>query len=245
MKPTFFTALLPWLCVPVLYFMGQKVRARTIRMVPPPGPLTGTVEGKGETLRLLVMGDSSAAGVGANHTSGCLGPLIAANLNATTGQPVEWRMAGSNSAIASDLCDYVLPHLPQENWTHILFIVGTNDAKNFVTARCFTKGFGGLIYALKAKFPDAHIVWSPIINMEKMPTLTPFLARMLNIRARLLNAIGADLCCERYAIAADPLPISIPDGFAIDGFHANAKAYKVWADHVMKWLNPPPIESKS
>ena len=32
---------------------------------------------------------------------------------------------------------------------------------------------------------------------------------------------------------------SIPDGFAIDGFHANARAYKVWADHVMPWLNPP------
>ncbi|MGL4406077.1 MAG: SGNH/GDSL hydrolase family protein, partial [Notoacmeibacter sp.] len=117
-------------------------------------------------------------------------------------------------------------------------IVGTNDAKNFVTSRNFTKGFGGLIYALKAKFPEARLVWSPVIDMEKMPTLTPFLGKMLNIRARLINATGADLCAERYAIAADPLPISIPDGFATDGFHANAKAYKVWADHVMPWLNP-------
>jgi lysophospholipase L1-like esterase len=216
--------------------MGQKVRARTIRMVPPPGPLTGRIEGKGETLRLLVLGDSSAAGVGADHTSECLGPLIAANLNATTGQPVEWRMAGSNSAVATDLRDHVVPHLPHEHWTHILFAVGTNDAKNFVTVRGFKKGFGGLIYALKARFPEARIVWSPIIDMEKMPTLTPFLARMLNIRARAINAEGAELCAERYIIAADPLPISIPDGFAADGFHANGKAYKVWADHVMKWL---------
>jgi lysophospholipase L1-like esterase len=243
-KPALLTALLPWLCVPVLFLLGQKVRARTVRMVPPPGPITGKINGKGETLRLLVIGDSSAAGVGANHTSECLGPVIAENLNRATGQPVEWRMAGSNSAIASELRDHVIPHLPHENWTHILFTVGTNDAKNFVTARGFTKGFGGLIYALKAKFPDARLVWSPIIDMEKMPTLTPFLARMLNIRARLLNAIGTDLCRERYAIAADPLPISIGDGFAADGFHANGKAYKVWADHVMKWLNPPFIESK-
>jgi lysophospholipase L1-like esterase len=237
-RPPFLTTLLPWLCVPALFVLGQRVRARTVRMVPPPGPLAGRIEGNGETLRLLVMGDSSAAGVGADHTSECLGPLIAANLNAATGQPVEWRMAGSNSAVATDLRDHVAPHLPHEYWTHILFAVGTNDAKNFVTARSFTKGFGGLIYALKAKFPDARIVWSPIIDMEKMPTLTPFLARMLNIRARLLNSVGADLCGERYAIAADPLPISIPDGFAIDGFHANPKAYKIWADHVMKWLNP-------
>ncbi len=237
-KPPFLTTVLPWLCVPLLFVMGQRVRARTVRMVPPPGPLTGEITGIGQPLRLLVMGDSSAAGVGANHTSECLAPLIAANLNAVTGQPVAWRMAGSNSAIASDLRDFVVPHLPQENWTHILFIVGTNDAKNFVTVRGFTKGFGGLIYALKAKFPDARLVWSPIIDMEKMPTLTPFLAKMLNIRAKLINAVGAGLCEERYAIPADPLPISIPDGFALDGFHANARAYKVWADHVMKWLNP-------
>jgi lysophospholipase L1-like esterase len=237
-RPPLFTTFLPWLCLPALFVLGQRVRARTVRMVPPPGPLTGKIDGQGEILRLLVVGDSSAAGVGADHTSECLAPLIAANLNAVTGQPVEWRMAGSNSAIAAELRDYVVPHLPQEHWTHILFIVGTNDAKNFVTARSFTKGFGGLIYALKAKFPEARIVWSPIIDMEKMPTLTPFLARMLNIRARLLNAIGTDLCKERYAIAADPLPISIPDGFAADGFHANGKAYKVWADHVMTWLHP-------
>jgi lysophospholipase L1-like esterase len=238
-RPPFLTTLLPWLCVPALFVLGQRVRARTVRMVPPPGPLAGRIEGNGETLRLLVMGDSSAAGVGADHTSECLGPLIAANLNAATGQPVEWRMAGSNSAVATDLRDHVVPHLPHEYWTHILFAVGTNDAKNFVTARSFTKGFGGLIYALKAKFPDARIVWSPIIDMEKMPTLTPFLARMLNIRARAINAEGAELCAERYIIAADPLPISIPDGFAADGFHANGKAYKVWADHVMTWLHTP------
>lgn len=238
MKPPFLITLLPWLCLPVLYFHGQKVRARTVRMVPPPGPLTGKIAGKGDALRLLVVGDSSAAGVGADHTSECLGPLIAANLNKATGQPVEWRMAGFNSAIASELRDHVVPHLPADPWTHILFIVGTNDAKNFVTASNFTKGFGGLIYALKAKFPGARMVWSPVIDMEKMPTLTPFLSRMLNIRAKLLNAVGKGLCEERYAIPADPLPISIPDGFAIDGFHAGPKAYKIWADHVMKWLNP-------
>ena len=243
-KPGFLTSLLPWLCLPVLVFQGRAVRAKTIRMVPPPGPLTGKINGKGETLRLLVMGDSSAAGVGADHTSECLGPLIAANLHVATGQPVIWRKAGSNSAIASDLRDHVVPHLPPDQWTHILITVGTNDAKNFVTIRSFKKGFGGLIYALKAKFPDARIVWSPIIDMEKMPTLTPFLARMLNVRARLINSVGADLCTERYATAADPLPISIGNGFAADGFHANAAAYKVWADHVMTWLNPHPIESK-
>ena len=237
-KPSFLTSLLPWLCLPVLVFHGRAVRKRTVRMVPPPGPLTGTIDGKGEMLRLLVMGDSSAAGAGADHTSECLAPLIAANLHDATGKPVYWRMAGSNSAIASDVRDFVIPHLPSEQWTHILFAVGTNDAKNFVTLRGFKKGFGGLIYALRAKFPEALIVWSPIIDMEKMPTLTPFLARMLNIRARLLNAAGAELCSERYIIAADPLPISIPDGFAADGFHANGKAYKVWADHVMTWLNP-------
>ena len=160
MKPSFLTSLLPWLCLPVLFIQGQKVRARTVRMVPPPGPLTGTIEGTGEMLRLLVMGDSSAAGVGADHTSECLAPLIAANLHDATGKPVYWRMAGSNSAIASDVRDFVIPHLPSEQWTHILFAVGTNDAKNFVTLRGFKKGFGGLIYALRAKFPEALIVWS-------------------------------------------------------------------------------------
>lgn len=225
-------ALLPWLALPLVWVQGQAIRARAHRMAPPPGPLSGAVAGEGEALHLLVIGDSSAAGVGADETAQCLAPLIAARMAAQTGRSVCWRMAGGNSAVAAELRDHITPHLPAAPWTHILICVGTNDAKNYLTVRAFKRGFGGLLYALKTRFPGAAIVWSPVIDMRTMPALPPFLGRMLAIRARAINAMGAELCRERYAVAAEPLPVKDATGFAPDGFHANAAGYAIWADHV-------------
>jgi lysophospholipase L1-like esterase len=237
-KPSFLLGMLPWLTLPVVIVLGQRARARSPRLLPPPGPLTGAIDGSGAALRLLVLGDSSAAGVGAAHTSECLAPLLAEAMHAKSGRPVFWRMAGANSAIAAELRDHVVPHLPHEAWTHILIAVGTNDAKNYVTVSRFKKGFGGLLYALKSRFPEARIVWSPVIDMRTMPALPVFLGQMLAIRARAINATGAELCRERYGVAADPLPVNDSKGFATDGFHANAAAYHIWARHVLAWLMP-------
>ena len=235
-KPPFLRAILPWLCLPVVALQGRAARRASFRMAPADGPLRGDVpaakEASGPEIRLLILGDSSAAGVGAAQTSETLGPLLAEELATRTGSRVLWRMAGSNSATAADLRDHVVPNLAREDWTHVLICVGTNDAKNFVTGRAFKSGFGGLLYALKARFPDARLVWSPPIDMRTFPALQPFLGAMLEIRAQVIRAQGAQLCFERYAVAADPLPVEDATGFAADGFHANGLGYRIWAKHV-------------
>ena len=224
--------MIEWLLLPLIVIEGRKVRAKAGRLAPPRGPLTGAVDGQGAPIRLLIVGDSSAAGVGVETTSQCLAPELAGELNRLSGRPVAWRMAGSNSATAGQVRDHVVPHLAREPWSHILLTIGTNDAKNFHTASRFKREFGTLLYALKARFPDAAIVWSPVIDMHDVPALTPFLAGMLQRRAARINAVGAQLCFERYAVAAAPLPVHDPSGFATDGFHASAEGYRAWAAHV-------------
>src|SRR5689334_20066239 len=50
--------------VPLLALQGRRVRRVTPRLPEPPGPRAG-LAGDGPPLRLLILGDSSAAGVGA------------------------------------------------------------------------------------------------------------------------------------------------------------------------------------
>lgn len=153
------------------------------------------------------------------------------------GRAVVWRTAGFNSATAGLLRDYVVPNPTPEKWSHIVLAVGTNDAKNFHTAGRFKREFGGLLYALRAKWPEARIVWSPKVHMRRVPALPPLLGRILELRATVINRMGERLCRQRGAFAAERLPIADPaTGFSGDGFHASAAGYRAWAEHLADFL---------
>lgn len=226
-------SLLSWLAFPVYVWQGVGVRLRTPRMVPPTGLVRHAIEGDEPSVNLLVLGDSSAAGVGAAKSDETLAANLAGLIAARTGRRVVWRAAGFNSATSGQLRDHVVPNLEAEAWDHIVVTVGTNDAKNFHTIGRFKKEFGGLLYALRAKWPEARIVWSPVVEMTLVPALPSALGKVLEIRASLINRMGERLCLERGAIAAPRLPILDPRaGFSTDGFHASPAGYQAWAEHL-------------
>jgi len=243
----FLAGLTSWLLVPVALVKGLGVRKVAPRLPPPRGRPMGQIgEGPAE-IRILVLGDSSAAGVGADRIEDTLGPQIAACLNQTTGRPVAWRNAGANSAIAAQVRDHVIPNIEERDFTHVVVTVGTNDAKNYVTRSAFKKGFGGLLYAAHARWPEAKVYWSPVVAMSDVPALPPSLAFVLGLRAQIINATGEQLCRERYATPVAPLPVEEPGGFAIDGFHANAAGYRHWAEHLARFIQdeaPAPSSSQ-
>ena len=228
--------LLSWIALPVYAWQGLAVRRRTERLTPPEGASLHTIPGRGEPVRLLVIGDSSAASVGIDDPAYGLAARLAHGINLETGRPVAWRAAGFNSATSGQLRDHVVPNLAAEPWSHIVVSVGTNDAKNFHTVARFKKEFGGLLYAIRAKWPLARIVWSPVIDMTRVPALPSALGRILEIRAQAINAMGIRLCHERGALPATRLPIIDPAGFSSDGFHASRAGYQAWADHVLSFL---------
>ncbi len=231
-----FKPALTWFALPAVVWQGLSVRRKVDRLVPPPGPHEG-VTGSGEPrLRLLVLGDSSAAGVGADDVGHSLAPQLAALMAGRSGEAVYWRIAGFNSATSGQIRDHVVKHLPRDAYTHVVLSVGTNDAKNFHTLARFKREFGGLIYALKARFPSAKIVWSPVVDMNDVPALPPLLARILAVRASAINALGMRLARERGADAATPLPVGGPQGFASDGFHAGPLGYAAWAEHLLDFV---------
>jgi len=229
--------LLTWLALPVYAWQGIGVRRRTERMVPAGGPVMHRIDGDAPEMALLVIGDSSAASVGIEDSRLGVAAQLAELLADATGRAVRWRAAGFNSATAGQIRDHVLPNLSPEPWTHIVVSIGTNDMKNFHSVGRFKKEFGGLLYGLRAKWPEARIVWSPVVDMKRVPALPLALASILEIRAGLINAMGERLCRERGAIAATRLPITDPKaGFSVDGFHASAAGYRAWAEHLLPFV---------
>lgn len=226
--------LLTWLALPVYAWQGIGVRRRTERMTPAQGPVMHSIPGKQPGMALLVLGDSSAASVGIGKSEDGLAAQLAGLIAEKTGRAVKWRAAGFSSATSGQIRDYVIPNLSDESWTHIVLSIGTNDTKNFHTIARFKKEFGGLLYALRAKWPEARVVWSPVVDMKRVPALPPMLGSILEVRADAVNRMGERLCGERGAVAASRLPILDPQaGFSTDGFHASAAGYHAWAEHLL------------
>ena len=181
----------------------------------------------------MVLGDSTVAGVGVTDLNDGLAAQISALIAERTGRALTCRAAGFNSAVAGDLRDRAVPNLAPEPWTHILVSVGTNDVKNFHTVGRFTDEFGGLLHALKAKWPDARVSWANVVDMRAFPALPFLLGRVLECRALLLNAAGARLCEERGVHCSRRLKIPGPNIFSKDGFHVGKEGYRICAQHLM------------
>jgi lysophospholipase L1-like esterase len=223
-------AALTWLGLPVYLWQGLGVRRRSMRM-PSPSPQTvSPVKGVGQPIRLLLVGDSSAAGVGVNDINQSLGAKLVRSLAQQSGRPVEIRIAGCTSATAGQIRDFVLPHIEPGNFTHVVLNIGTNDAKNFHTARRFRREFGSLLYSLNTRFYGARLIWSSILDLSSVPTLPTPLNQILGVRSRLLTRIGEKLCRERLTEIPDGEWRPSRDNFSIDGFHASEKGYQEWAE---------------
>ncbi|MEO0635080.1 MAG: SGNH/GDSL hydrolase family protein [Pseudomonadota bacterium] len=236
-----------WLSFPVYALQGTYVRNTTPRMDPAVCPRLGTLgsmrashPGRGEEIRLLVIGDSSAGGFGVDSMDESLGAHLASILNQRTGRPVSVFAMGFNSAVAAELRDEVVGNLEHRDWTHVLVSVGINDTKNFHSLRRWTKGFGRLIFALRARFPGARIIWPEILAVKDMPRLPSPLRDIMEWRAQLLNARGRCLCSERGAYWLPRMLKGGPQCYALDGFHANSYGYRVWAEHMVEEMLKQP-----
>jgi len=153
-----------------------------------------------------------------------------------SGRPVTVQISGNNSATAGALRDHVVPNLARNEYDYISLNVGVNDAKNFHTGKRFCREFGALIYALRARFPHAQLIWGGVIDMKNVPSLPSPLNKILSIRSRIMDSNGKILCNERGALAPQSNWKVIPENFARDGFHASSLGYQRWANELADYI---------
>ena len=205
------------------------MRRNIQRLSPPTSQHVEPQDGIGQPIRLLLIGDSSAAGVGVDDINNSLGGHLVKYLAQRSQRPVNIRIAGCNSATSGEIRDYVLPNIEFTDFTHILLNIGTNDAKNFHTARRFDREFGTLLYAINTRFPAANLIWSGIFDMSKISGLPSPLNFILGIRSREFMRLGKILCHERLAQVPQGNWQPAKENFSVDGFHASNKGYHEWA----------------
>ncbi len=202
------------------------VRRRALRLGPAEGPTTGRY-GRGERCRLVGIGDSIIAGVGAGQTEAMLTAQVARAWAEHDGVEVEWQAFGRNGIDAAAITSKLVPRLPPLPVDRFLVSVGVNDVTGLRSLYRWRADLARLLEALKLHSPDAAICLLAIPPMERFPALPQPLAATLGLRARAFNRAARNCIAGQPRIGhpeysnLDPLNAS---DFAEDGYHPNAES---------------------
>lgn len=220
------------LLVPLLLAQGLWVRWRAIRLPEPPGDRSG---GSGKGLRLLILGDSSAAGVGAETQMAALSGQLTGALGKDG--PVAWHLEAETGATTRDSLRK-LAGLPKGQFDIALLVHGVNDTTRFTSAQRFKARQTALMDHLSCSHGVRFFILSGLPPMQHFPLLPQPLRWVLGCHAARLDRVLASIASNRNDCAHLALDLPYEPRFvAEDGYHPSEAAYAEWASHLDKVIH--------
>jgi lysophospholipase L1-like esterase len=214
---------------PALIAQGRRLRRDALILPDAAPPWHGTVPGL-DPLRLLLIGDSTIAGVGARTQDEALAGQMSTRIAAATGRGVEWVATGITGGKAGE----VLALVPRERFDLILLSVGANDALGVRSRRAFRRDLRRLMDALRTASPDAPIIASSMPGFAQFELLTPLVRRHLARHSVSLEQVGRRVVSSYpRAVMVAPAPTYTEGFFAEDLFHPGPSGYRDWADFIV------------
>lgn len=215
---------------PVLYAQGMRLRRDTPILPPAALPWSGSVDGP-TPLRLLVLGDSTSAGVGAATQENGLAGNLARQLSARLHRGVEWRAVGESGATSRDLLLRFIDEAVSEVFDIAFISVGANDALGLRSRAAFGRNIRALVARLRESNPQCTIIMSSLPAFFRFKLLPNPLKRNLYRHSRSLESEARAIFGRLDRARMSPPPPPYTEGFfASDLFHPSELGYHDWAN---------------
>lgn len=219
--------LLTLLLGPLLLLQGKWTRWTTPVLPEPPGPRHGQ-RGEGPVLRLLLLGDSAAAGVGASHQDEALLGQVLAHL--ARHRRVHYALDAVTGATTADTLAR-LSARPDGSFDVVATSLGVNDLTRSVGLRTWVQQQRALRQVARERFGVTRFIacgLPPVAGFFALPQpLRWYLGRRAVEFSRALEA----------SVAAEPDVVYLhldvdrsPENLATDGFHPGPVGYAAWGE---------------
>jgi lysophospholipase L1-like esterase len=241
----FFGSLVCLPLLPVLFVMGQNVRRKVPALPEASDNIVGNIVGKNKAISLLVLGESSMAGVGVTNHKEAITGQIAQTINYLNNNTVSWQVLARNGYTAQKVNQELVPKIPKQPIDIIIIGLGGNDTFRLNSPLTFKKNMVLTIENIQKCQPDAKIV---IVNMPPIAYFPAFPSLMRYVLSNLVQLHGAvigDLPhrFKNLYYIAEPIRfegriegnLNLFDYFS-DGVHPSALTYRIWGQDIGEFI---------
>lgn len=197
------------------------------------------VPGDARPLRLVVVGDSLAAGTGSPTVEGALPTQIAERVAAQLDRSVAVHGHGVSGARTADVFDTQVPLIAESEPDVVVIVVGSNDVTHASPPWLLRSRTDDLLEAAKAAAPGTPVVLAGIPLFGGADRLPLPLRWVVMAYARPLRSVQAEVAREvdgvdYVDIARDASPRfrGVPEAMSADGYHPSPVGYAFWADAI-------------
>lgn len=221
--------------LPILLAQGYWLRKRTPRLPDAAGPLAGTAGVAGEPIRLIAVGESTVAGIGAATHETALAGQLAVALNQHAQRRVDWLVAARSGINARLSLVELVPKLAGHRADVVLIALGVNDSIEFHTARRWAADLERLIESVRGEVGEALVLLSGVPPLDYFPALPQPLSLVLGARSASLEQASIKLANKMTRVVHVPFQIEkkrCVEIFCADGFHPSELGYQLWAEQL-------------
>ncbi|WP_157981867.1 SGNH/GDSL hydrolase family protein [Pseudidiomarina donghaiensis] len=219
------------------------MRSNTLRLPEAAGEREG-VSGNGEPMRLLILGDSAAAGVGCSVQSEALCGRLVNQLGLR--YRVHWQLWAKSGLTCAGILKLAKQQPAGVHFDVVVISAGVNDVTKRTTVSQWRADLLKLTNYLQVERGAPRIIFTAVPPMHKFPALPQPLRWFIGQQAKQLNIALWHHCVETnntevksVAAKCDYLTFDFPfepEYMARDGFHPSSKAAALWADSVLTKL---------
>ena len=228
--------LLPF--APFLYLQGQYVR-RKIGLLPDAQGAKRGISGNGsKTAKMLVIGESTVAGLGARTHETALAGQFATFLSAKIGRRVEWLVIGKNGVTAQKTIELLVPQIPAgEQFDFVMLGVGGNDVLKLSSPRKWRRDALRLLAIMREKHPEAvfFVTNAPAVHLS--PVLPQPIKFILGNLSALHDKNSRDFLPKMKNVYYFHRPDEITEGFFADGIHPSEQGYTDWSRRMIDFFS--------
>jgi len=223
---------------PLLLLQARSVRRRMPRLPEPEGARSGQV-GRGPMLRLLMAGDSAAAGVGAETQDAALAGRLVERLSEHL--QVQWRLSARTGLTTAQIAAR-LAGAADGGFDVAVLSAGVNDVTGRLDPGQWRVALEHLTGVLRDHGGVRHIVFAPLPPVHRFPALPQPLRWFLGTRAQAFNRQLATFVASQTDCSLVALEFGFDRNWmARDGFHPGPSAYALWAEaaavDILRWAN--------
>lgn len=209
---------------PLLLAQGKWTLWRTPRLPEAEGEREGRC-GEGEALRLLIVGDSSAAGVGVTSQDKALAGHLVREL-AQAGRCVHWRLVARSGATTAQALELLRQAGPSRADIAVA-VLGVNDVVDQVPVARAMQARAALTDWLCHESGARHVVHAALPPMHRFPALPQPLRTVMGLDARRHDRALKAWCESRADASYCWMGVDLHEQvMAHDGFHPAEPVYR-------------------